>query len=385
MLEQTLAPPTSDGHANLDWQAAVRELAPVFAARAAAHDANDSFVAENFRDLATHRVFSAGVPLDLGGGGLSYAELCGLLRGLGRACGSTALALSMHTHLLAMLVWNHHRGQPVAGTLRRIASDQLVLVSTGASDWLTPSATAIRVDGGFRISGRKIFGSGSPAGGVLVTMATVDDPVDGPTALHFSVPMRTPGVTVLDNWRALGMRGSGSNDVLLDDVFIADAAVSLRRPFGKWHPVFNAILTMALPLIMSPYLGVAEAARDLAVQQIQRKREDPEVWYLLGELDTALTTAQLAVQAGIDLCANYQFAPNDATGNAAAIRKTIAAQALVSAVEKALEVVGGSGLFRSMGLERLLREIHGAQFHPLQAKRQQRMTGRLALGLQPVE
>jgi acyl-CoA dehydrogenase len=375
---ETPAPP-------LDWQTVARELAPVFAARTAAHDAEDSFVADNFHDLAANRLFSAGVPTELGGGGLSHAELCGLLKAVGRACGSTALALSMHTHLVATMVWNYTRGQPAAGTLRRIASDQLVLISTGASDWLTPSASAVRVEGGFRVSGRKIFGSGSPAGNVLVTMANFDDPVDGPTALHLSIPMSDPGVRVLDNWRALGMRGSGSNDILLDNVFVPEGAVSLRRPFGKWHPVFNAILTIALPLIMSPYLGVAEAARDLAVQHVQRKREDPDVWYLLGELENALTTAQLAVQAGIDLCANYHFTPDDATGNAASIRKTIAAQALVSTVEKALEVVGGSGLFRTMGLERLVREIHGVQFHPLQAKRQQRMSGRLALGLQPVQ
>ena len=385
MLEQMRSPTIIDGSAPLEWQAVLRELAPVFAARAIAHDADDSFVADNFRDLATYHVFSAGVPLELGGGGLSHGELCGLLRGLGRACGSTALALSMHSHLVATMVWKHRRGQPVAGTLRRIASDQLVLISTGASDWLAPSASAVRVDGGFRITGRKIFGSGSPGGNVLVTMAMHDDPVDGPTALHFSVPMSDPGVKVLENWRALGMRGSGSNDVLLNDVFVPDSAVSLRRSFGRWHPVFNAILTIALPLIESAYLGVAEAARDLAVQQVHRKREDPEVWYLLGELDNALTTAQLAVQSGIDLCANYTFTADDATANAAAIRKTIAAQALISAVERALEVVGGGGLFRSMGLERLLREIHCVQFHPLQAKRQQRMSGRIALGLQPVE
>jgi alkylation response protein AidB-like acyl-CoA dehydrogenase len=385
MPQQTLSSAVLDNPAHMDWQAIVRELTPVFASRAAAHDAEDSFVAENFRDLAANHLLSAGIPLELGGGGLSHAELCGMLRALGRACGSTALALSMHTHLVAMMVWNYHRGQPVAPTLQRIASNELVLVSTGASDWLTPSAKAVRVDGGYRVSGRKIFSSGSPAGSVLVTMATLDHPVDGATALHFSVPMRDPGVTVLDNWRALGMRGTGSNDVLLDDVFVPDAAVTLRRAAGKWHPVFNAILTIALPLILSPYLGVAEAARDLAVQQVQRKREHPEVWYLIGELENALTTAQTAIQAGIDLCGNYNFTPDDATGNAAAIRKTIAAQALLLAVEKALEVVGGSGVFRSMGLERLLREIHGVQFHPLQAKRQQRMSGRLALGLQPVD
>src|SRR6266542_4460748 len=131
-------------------------------------------------------------------------------------------------------------------------------------------------------------------------------------------------------------------------------------------------------------LGIAEAARDLALHHIQRKREDPDVWYLVGEMDNALATAQMAAQAMIELCADYSFTPDVATANAIFVRKTIAAQALTAAVEKALEVVGGGGLFRSVGLERLLRDIHGVQFHPLQAKRQHRFTGRVALGLDPV-
>jgi alkylation response protein AidB-like acyl-CoA dehydrogenase len=65
------------------------------------------------------------------------------------------------------------------------------------------------------------------------------------------------------------------------------------------------------------------------------------------------------------------------------IRKTVAAQAMLAVVEKALETVGGGGIFRSMGLERLVRDMHAAQFHPMQPKRQQRFTGRAALGLNP--
>jgi alkylation response protein AidB-like acyl-CoA dehydrogenase len=83
-------------------------------------------------------------------------------------------------------------------------------------------------------------------------------------------------------------------------------------------------------------------------------------------------------------CAEYSFAPDVATANAVLIRKTIAAHALLTAVEKALEAVGGGGLLRNLGLERLVRDIHGAQFHPLQPKRQHRFTGRVVLGLDPV-
>jgi alkylation response protein AidB-like acyl-CoA dehydrogenase len=367
-----------------DWLAVVRELGPVFAARASAHDADDSFVAENYVELNAHRVLAAGVPTQFGGGGATHAELCAMLRELGRSCGSTALALSMHTHLVAATVWRHRQGQAVEQLLRRVADEQIVLVSTGASDWLDSSGTAEPVAGGYRVSGRKIFGSGSPVGDLLVTSAPYDDPHDGPTVLHFPIPMRTPGVTVQDNWQAMGMRGTGSHDVLLESVFVPDNSVSLRRPRGKWHPYFTMVAVVALPIVMSVYLGVAEAARDLALQQVQRKRRDPDVSYLVGEMENALTTARMAVHSMVALCANYTFAPDLQTANAVLIRKTIAAEALLETVEKALEACGGGALFRCCGLERLLRDIHGAQFHPLQRKRQHRFSGRLALGLDPV-
>jgi alkylation response protein AidB-like acyl-CoA dehydrogenase len=369
-----------------DWIRVVRELSPGFAARAAAHDADDAFVLDNYHELKQRRIFSAGVPLELGGGGATHAELCALLRELGHACGSTALALSMHTHLLAAAVWRYRQGQPVEPLLKRVAAEQLVLVSTGASDWLDSSGRAEPVDGGYRVRARKVFASGAPAGDLLMTSAVYDDPQHGPTVLQFPVPLTAPGVAVRDTWRAMGMRATGSHDVLLEDVFVPESAVWLRRPTGQWHPIFNVIVIVALPLVMSVYLGVAEAARDLTLHQLrQRKRvDDPDAWYLAGELENALVTAQLAVQAMVDHCADYTFVPDVATANAVLVRKTIAAEAQLAAVEKALEAVGGSGLFRSLGLERLLRDIHGAQFHPLQAKRQHRFTGRVALGLDPV-
>ncbi|HEX5813780.1 MAG TPA: acyl-CoA dehydrogenase family protein, partial [Methylomirabilota bacterium] len=77
--------------------AIVRELGPRFAARCAGHDADDTFVAENYAELRERRVFSAGVPAELGGGGASYRELCELLRTLAHYCPSTSLALAMHT------------------------------------------------------------------------------------------------------------------------------------------------------------------------------------------------------------------------------------------------------------------------------------------------
>jgi len=367
-----------------DWVAVAHELGPGFASRAAAYDANDSFAHENYLELKEHRVFAAPVPAELGGGGASYPELCAIVREIGRHCGATALSVSMHMHLVGTLVWVWRQGGPVGPLLERIAREQLVLVTSGASDWLEAGGTAESVDGGYRVTARKSFCSGSPMGDLLLTSAVYDDPDDGPTVLHFAVPMKTPGLAVLDTWRTMAMRASGSNDIVLDGVLVPDIAISDRRPKGAWTPVWNVVTAVAAPLVMSAYLGVAEAARELALQKVAHKRNDPDVWQLVGEMENALVAGQLAVQSAVDLCADYTFPPEIATANAMAIRKTIAVQSLMVAVEKALEAVGGAGIYRSTGLERLVRDIHAAQFHPLQAKRQYRFTGRTALGLDPI-
>src|SRR5258708_3155371 len=188
-----------------DAVAVARALGPRLAARAAAHDADDSFVADGYADFQEYKLFSAGVPAELGGGGATHAELCRMLNELARHCGSSALALSMHTHLLASTMWRYRHGATVVEPLlKRIAKEELILVSSGGSDWLDGSGRAEKVDGGFRVTGRKIFSSGSPSGQLLMTTAIYDDPKDGPTVLPLPVPIQPPAVTVHDNWRTLG-------------------------------------------------------------------------------------------------------------------------------------------------------------------------------------
>jgi alkylation response protein AidB-like acyl-CoA dehydrogenase len=374
-----LSHPISDGQ-RTDWVALARELGPRFAERVAAHDANDTFVTTNYAELRAHRVFSAGVPAELGGGGASHAELCAMLRTFAHYCSSTALALSMHTHQVAVPVWRwRHEGAPVEPFLRRVATEELILVSSGGSDFLAGSGTARKVDGGYRVTGRKIFGSGSPAGSLLMTMAIYDEPKDGPTVLHFPVPLDAPGVKILDNWRTLGMRATGSNDIVLDDVFVPDAAVGARRKPGVWGPVFHVIYTIAFPLVFSVYVGVAESARDLALREAAKKAKDPSVQTLVGEMENELATARMALRHMIDAAATTSI--DAATTNEVLMGRTLAGRAAIRTVEKAMEVVGGASFFRALGLERLFRDIQGARFHPLHEKPQHLYTGRLALGL----
>ena len=363
-----------------DWSAVVSEMAPRFAARAAAHDAHDSFVAENYAELRERRVFAAGIPAELGGGGATYPELADMLRTLAHACSSTALALSMHTHVLASTVWRwRHEGAAVEPLLRRVAADELVLVTSGGSDFLSPSGTAVKVNGGYRVTARKIFASGSPGGHVFMTMAVYDDPVDGPTVLHFPVPLDGPGVKIADNWRVLGMRGTGSNDVMLEDIFVPDGAIGARRPPGVWSQVFFVIHSIAFPLVYSVYLGVAEAARDIAVREARRRSADPLVQALVGEMENELAMARMAVRHMVETADTDRLGPD--TTNQVLIGRTLAGRSAIRTVEKAMEVTGGASFHRALGLERLFRDVQGARFHPLHEKPQTAFAGRFALGL----
>jgi alkylation response protein AidB-like acyl-CoA dehydrogenase len=367
--------------AESDWLGIIRELGPTFAERAAAHDAEDSFVGANYEALKARRLFSAGIPAELGGGGASYATLVDIVREMAHHCSSTALAFSMHTHPLATMVYGWRAGNKAPeGLLKRIAAENLVVMTSGGSDWLAGSGKLEKVDGGFKMTGRKIFGSGGPASQILLTMGIYDDPEGGPTVIHFPVPLDAPGVKRLDNWRTLGMRGTGSNDVMLDGVFVPDAVMGgVRRPAGKWHPSLHAVTLNALPIVYGTYVGIAEAARDLALEMSRKKKDDPGLPYLVGEMENQLVTAQIALASAVTLVTTAKPGPD--TTSAMLVRRTIIGNAVLRTLDKAMEVAGGASFFRSARLERLFRDIQAARFHPLPEKQQTRLTGRVLLGL----
>jgi alkylation response protein AidB-like acyl-CoA dehydrogenase len=366
----------------LDLISILDDLGPTFAARAAEHDAEDSFVSSNFEALKTRGVLAAGVPTSLGGGGATHRELCDFLRELAHYCPSTALALSMHMHQVMIPEWRWRNengaGEPL---LRRVAAENLHLVSTGGSDWLESSGSLEKVEGGYRFTARKVFSSGSPSGDLLITSGILEDPTDGPTVLHFPVSLRAEGVTVQDNWRTMGMRATGSNDVLIDGVFVPDAAIGGRRPKGTWG-IFHLVAMLALPLIYSVYVGVAEKARALALERAAARRDDLDVRMSVGEMENSLRGAQIALESVIALAEQSKPGPN--TTNEALIRRTLIANNVLAVVDQAMSVAGGAGFFRSFGLERLFRDAQGARYHPLTENRQLDFTARFTLGM-PIE
>ena len=323
------------------------------------------------------------MPKELGGGGAGIDELAAMLRTLAYHCGSTALAFSMHTHQVAIPAWRW-TSQKVAAVeplLKRMAAERIVLLSSGGSDWIAGSGKAEKVEGGYKITARKIFSSGAPAGDLLMTGAILEEDGKPPMVLHFGVPMNSPKVKVLDTWRTLGMRSTGSHDVMIDGHVVPDAAVSLSRKAGEWHPLFQIIATIAFPLVYSVYLGVAESARDIALDLAKHKRSHHAL-ELAGRMDTELAGARLACEWMLD--AIRKSAPSAATVNQVMTGKELVTRHAIATVELAMELAGGAGFYRAAGLERCFRDIQAARYHPLQSGPQAEYAGAMAMGL-PVE
>lgn len=363
-----------------DWVALADQVGREIAATTARHDEEESFVEEGFRALKEAGFFKALVPAELGGLGADYRDVCNAIRRVGTYCGSTALAFSMHSHLVAVPAWRwRHEKAPVEAMLKRVANENLILISSGGSDWLPSNGRAVKVEGGFRISAKKVFSSGCQMGDLLVTSAIHDDPEKGPTVLHFAVPFKAEGVRRLDTWRVLGMRGTGSHDVVLEDVFVPDAAIVARREPGKWHILFHHIFALAFPLVYAAYVGVAEGARARALEIARDKPRTHALTIAAGRLENAFMLAEMSLDRMITIAETEASGPERTSR--AAIAHTLTAQAAIETVERAMELVGGMSFYRDLGLERAFRDVQGARFHPLQEVPQLELTGRMALGM----
>ena len=361
----------------------LRPLLPAFRERAAAHDGEDRFVHENYDELKAAGLFSVAIPAELGGGGAGYGEVCRLVREMGQNCSSTALAYAMHSHPVAANIYKYLHGMPAEATLRKIAGGNLIIAGTGANDWLGSSGHAEKVDGGYRVNARKHFVSGAPGADVFVTSVRYADGSDQDKVLHFSIPMASEGICVGDNWLVSGMRGTGSNDITMENVFVPETAIVAERPADAWHKMYNIIIPAAMPLIMSAYTGIAENAAAIARAEAGGRNDDL-LPAMLGRMENDLTVATDALAAMIGLHDDYQYAAELSTVDAIFRRKTIITEKTKAVVDRAAEICGGRAFFRRHPMEQLVRDIRAARFHPMPVERQLSFTGKLAMDRTPL-
>jgi alkylation response protein AidB-like acyl-CoA dehydrogenase len=357
------------------------QLGPELAQNATRHDRERTFVADYYETLQRAGLLRAGVPAELGGDGATIAELTALQRELGHHCGATALASSMHQHVTAFTTWRYRRGLPGAeATLRKVAEDGLVLLSTGGGDYSHPNGTAVKVDGGYVVHGHKRFASQSPVAGAIATMFTYDDPEQGRRVLNVAVPMGAEGVDVLPTWDTLGMRGTASDDLLFDNVFVPDAQVLANRPYGVVDGPLQVISSIAFTIVSGAYLGVAEVAFASARDVASHRPESVQVQRQLGLMEHRLKVASWALDGALAAVGDDPAPGVDRTLAVMTAKREIAV-AGVAVCDAAMEVVGGSSYFTGSVVERCYRDIRAAKFHPLTPEDTLVETGKRVLGI----
>ena len=370
-----------------------RELAADFAGRAAAHDRDRSFPFENFDALHRAGLLNLIVPVERGGLGGGLREIVTVIGAIAGGDASTALVLLMHYLQLAGVL----RSERIPAHLReQVLTDSLAGVSlinalrvepelgTPARGGL-PATTAARTADGWRLSGRKIYSTGSPILRYGLVWARTEG--ENPRVGLFLVPMQLPGIRMEETWDHMGMRASGSNDVVFEDVLLpADHAVDLRAP-KEWATrdlivtVWNNVAVGAL------YDGVARAARDWLLGYLHARKPSnlgaslatlPRFQEAVGGIDTLLGVSRVVIDA---LAERADHDLGSIASTEANLVKYTATNNAIDAVAKALELVGNPGLSRTHPLERHYRDVLCSRVHTPQNDMILQAAGRAALGL----
>jgi alkylation response protein AidB-like acyl-CoA dehydrogenase len=358
------------------------ELGAAISKHSARHDRDGTFVTEAFDLLRSSGYLALPVPKELGGHGATVAEVTRAQAELGRHCASTALASSMHLHVVATNAHRWRHGQTaVEPMLKRVANEGIVVVSTGGTDGAFPSGTAVRVDDGWRVSGRKTFASQAPVGDVVSTWFPTEGPGDR-EVLGMGIPMSAPGLEIEETWDTLGMRGTGSHDLVFTDVFVADKQVAARRPYGELDPLLRLSYINAMTIVAGAYWGVAERAAMLALEGARAKadRASAPTMRLAGAIEAERATMRWSM---LGLLQDLGPDPHDTMENLAIVmlaKRTVAERGLAVA-DLAMELASGPSYFRTRPLEQCWRDLRAAKYHPWTPEATLHQVGRLALGL----
>ncbi len=384
------------------------------AASAAERDRDAEFPSGAFHAMQDSGLLAACVPEDLGGLGVeSVHDFVAGINRVGRGDGSAALAVNMHVSQVWLLAW-HWRSmresgpgphvEALTGYLRQIGERHLLMASAVAepgTDILHPRSEAKGGPGGWVLNGHKLFGTLSPAAQVFQVTCRVESE-EGPRFAIATVPRFVPGVTVQDNWDALGMRASGSNDVVFKECRLPGFAVAVLGPWGEWNEAYlagNIVITLGL---VSAFLGIAEAARDLAVAAATGQKrgtqgrppaDRPSVRHTIAEIEIDLAAARALVGRTAAACDDY-FRTHRSGGCPMGelhelmkdfqCCKTFVTRKAVDVVDHALTASGGGAYLSRNPLSRLYRDVRAGSFmQPFSPNEAFDYIGRVALGLDP--
>jgi alkylation response protein AidB-like acyl-CoA dehydrogenase len=383
--------------------------------RAAEHDRGGTFPVEAFDAMKASGLVAAAVPAELGGMGVSSVrDLMIATNRLARADGSVAIALNMHFSVsfvvgrllrAAREAGDTQSAAPIEAFLRLLGSGMIAMANATepGTDVMHPMAEATRVEGGWRLDGRKSFGTLSPVADVMLVMCRRQRD-DGSYASGNAIVFRgTPGQTVLDNWDALGMRASGSHDILYENCVIAEGQFFEQSDWGDLDESRLIIGTGSNLGLLGAFVGIAEAARDEIAAMLNQRTKQPTgrplaerhgIRHAMGELEIELNTchAHLAwMGAHIDHLlvdrpvASVSLSELHDLMAAFQASKLTAQRSAINVVDKALQLSGGAGYMSANPLARLYRDVRAGPFmQPLSANDAHEYIGCVALGQDPV-
>lgn len=365
--------------------ATARALATRFGERAAAHDRAGDFPFENYAELRAAGLPALSVPAQYGGMGASLLDSVMVIEELARGDGGTALSFTMHVQTIGSAAEASAWPDALFARLCRAAVNEGALVNSIASEpelgspsrggkprtTATPERDASGRISQWRLNGRKNFASMSPILDFMIIPAALEDGSDD--VARFLVPAG-PGLELVETWDALGMRTTGSHDVLLHDVCVADDAMLNRGdegPSGKGPHSVNAWFMLTVSAV---YLGIAQAALDAAAGYALERvptalgkpiAEVESIQRQLGQAAFAIDQARLTLHHAADLWTRFPAQRAAKLGALVGVAKVTVTNNAIAAVDHAMRVAGGASLSKTLPLERHYRDVRAGLNHPI--------------------
>jgi alkylation response protein AidB-like acyl-CoA dehydrogenase len=339
-------------------------------ATAHVYDESGAFPHDNFKLLHEHGLVALTVPKALGGGGANLAQARKAISAIAKGEPSTALILVMQYLQHSRLQNSQHWPEALRLQVAQDAVQKGALINalrvepdlgTPARGGL-PATIARRTAAGWRISGRKIYSTGSHGLSWLSVWARSND--EDPLVGAWLVHKDTPGISIIEDWDHLGMRATCSHEVVFDNVLVPlDHAVSVSRWSAPQAELDGDGLLWMSVLLSSVYDGVAQAARDWLVGWLETRKPSnlgaalstlPRVQETVGHIDTLL----FANRSLLDTAAEGHTPAR----HAAQLKYLVTGNA-IRAVELAIEASGNPGLSRNNPLQRHYRDVLCSRVH----------------------
>ena len=384
-----------------------------FAATAAEHDREGTFPIENVTAMKKSGFSAAGVPVEFGGMGVTSVHDCIVaLNRLGRGEASTPLAYTMHLSRtlstaralrLAIASGNQARRRRSEEMLKKIGAGELFITvanSERGADVRTSKTLATKTDGGWLFNGTKTFATGSPAADVLAVRARYINESGEERMGATIAPIDRPGVKIMNNWDGLGMRASGSHDVVFTDYFVSDEEFDDTGKYGEFNAPFLALGTNSSMGLSSIFLGIAETAHELAISAINSRDGSlypmNQTTIAENEIDLAAARGILSrgaqyydefYQTGVEFpVGEIDNSPETAfkmIKNGACTKKFVMETA-ATIVDRCVTLYGGGAYVSDNPMAKLYRDVRAGQFMQPWARNQAiEIIGKVALDLDP--